>query len=392
MSGTPILIIDDDVAVLEGLTEFLEDEGYEVHRTQDARDALALFRAVNPELVMTDLRMPGISGIEVIKEIRKIDQDTPVIVLTGYGSLESAIDAMHLKVFDFLKKPYDLSTLKAALDRARKNHAAARKVQLELNSLRDQVNTFQTLLKDQLSKFSDVEPLIYTSKLLAGVLHDVNNPLMHIMGQAELLQLLHPEIENLGVIQKQAERIRSILTTIMQRLKTSQSRRLEWVQLNEILVNEVHFLECHSFFKNEIKKEWCLGKSLSPVRGIAGEFSQIFGNILRNAAEAMMHQERKNLTISSWQDSAGVHVSIQDNGPGIPYHLQDKIFQPFYSTKCGGVGIVGSMGMGIGLYYCRELVEQYGGELEVLSEANWGTAFVIHFPVAIQNPSPAEKD
>jgi signal transduction histidine kinase len=392
MSGTPILIIDDDVAVLEGLTEFLEDEGYEVHRTHDARNALALFRAVNPELVMTDLRMPGISGIDVIKEIRKIDQDTPVIVLTGYGSLESAIEAMHLKVFDFLKKPYDLSTLKAALDRARENQAAARKVQLEVNSLRDQVAAFQTLLKDQLSKFSDVEPLIYTSRLLAGVLHDVNNPLMHIMGQAELLQLLHPEIENLGVIQKQAERIRSILTTIMQRLKSSQSRRLEWVQLNEILVKEVHFLECHSFFKNEINKEWCLGKLLSPVRGIAGEFSQIFGNILRNAAEAMMHQERKNLTISSWQDSAGVHVSIQDNGPGIPYHLQDKIFQPFYSTKCGGVGIVGSMGMGIGLYYCKELVEQYGGELEVLSEPNRGTAFVIHFPVAIQNPSPAEKD
>ena len=300
--------------------------------------------------------------------------------LPGTDLSDSAIDAIHLQVFDFITKPIDLDYLKETLERARENLHATRVVQEEMVFLREQLTSFQTQLQGQIVKFSEVEPLIQTGRLLAGILHDLNNPLMSIMGQAEFLQVLHPELENVSVIQRQAERMREIVSAIMQRIRSSQSRRLEWIQLNQLLQEEVLFLECQPYFKQEVEKKWELGDNLPLFRGIPLEMNQIFGNILRNAAEAMIEVPEKRLTIKTWHDAARVHVSIQDTGPGVPAHLQDQIFQPFFSTKSSSSGMMGSMGMGIGLYYCKELVHQYGGKIEMISEPGSGTNFIIHLP------------
>jgi signal transduction histidine kinase len=382
MQGTPILIIDDEQAVLEGLREFLEDEGYEVHEAQDGNAGLAVFRTVKPDLVLTDLRMPGLSGIEVISKIRKEKENTAIIVFTGYGTLGSAIDAIQLQVFDFITKPIDLQYLKDSLDRARENLLATHRVREEMVFLREQLFSFQTQLRDQIERFSEVEPLIQTGRLLAGILHDLNNPLMSIMGQAEFLRILHPDLENVNVIQRQAQRMREIVSAIMQRIRSAQSRRLEWIQINKLLHEEVLFLECQPYFKHEVEKRWQLTEQLPLFRGIPLEMNQIFGNILRNAAEAMIDQPEKRLTIKSWHDGSAIHVSIRDTGPGIPWHLQDQIFQPFFTTKTATSSMMGSVGMGIGLFYCKELVRQYGGSIETISEPDAGANFIVSLPLA----------
>jgi|WetSurMetagenome_2_1015567.scaffolds.fasta_scaffold01899_13 signal transduction histidine kinase len=381
MKGTPLLIIDDEKAVLEGLREFLEDEGYEVHEAEDGSSALSVFRQVKPDLVLTDLRMPGMSGIDVVSEIRRMKEDTAIILLTGYGTLGSAIDAIHLQVFDFITKPVDLDYLKGTLHRARTNLNETRLVQKEMTILREQLVSSQAQLREQITRFSEVEPLIQTGRLLAGVLHDLNSPLMSIMGQAEFLQVLHPEIENVGVIQKQAQRMRRIVSAIMHRIRSSQSRRLEWININTLLEEEILFLECQPYFKHEVEKRWQLGENLPLLRGIPSELSQVFGNILRNAAEAMIERSERQLTIRSWHDPTGIHVSIEDSGPGIPPHLKERIFQPFFSTKGTSSGMMGSMGMGIGLYHSQEMVQQYGGIIELISEPNTGANFIVHLPV-----------
>jgi signal transduction histidine kinase len=392
MKGTPLLIIDDEQAVREGLREFLEDEGYEVHEAQDGSAGLSIFRQVKPDLVLTDLRMPGMSGIELVSQIRKLKEETAIILFTGYGTLRSAIDAIHLQVFDFIAKPVDLDYLKDTLERARANLHETRLIQGEMAILREQLVSSQTQLREQISRFSEVEPLIQTGRLLAGVLHDLNSPLMSIMGQAEFLQVLHPEIENVGVIQKQAQRMRKIVTVIMQRIRSSQSRRLECININTLLQEEVLFLECQPYFKHEVEKRWQLGDNLPLIRGIPLEFNQVFGNILRNAAEAMIERSEKQLTIKSWHDDSGVHVSIQDTGPGIPAHLEDRIFQPFFSTKGATSGMMGSMGMGIGLYHSRELVQQYGGTIEMISEPCSGANFIVHLAVGASCANQEGRD
>ena len=162
MTNTPILIVDDEPGVLEGLKDFLEDEGYEVHEALEANEGLEVFRSVRPDMVLTDLRMPGMTGIELIGEIRKLDRETPIVVVTGYGTLESAIDAIKLDVFDFITKPIDLDSLKGTLERAKATLTRVDQVEREVASLREQLDLFQSQWKEQLSRFSEVEPLIHT--------------------------------------------------------------------------------------------------------------------------------------------------------------------------------------------------------------------------------------
>jgi signal transduction histidine kinase len=381
MESTPILIIDDEQPVLEGLRVFLEDEGYEVHDAQDGPEGLSVFREIRPDLVLTDLRMPGMSGIELIGEIRKLKENTAIIVFTGYGSLGSAVDAIHLNVFDFIVKPIDLEYLKRTLARARHNFQTNRLVQDEMASLREQLMSSDLQLQEQIKKFAEIEPIIQTGKLLAGILHDLSNPLMAIMGQAEYLQLIHPELDNANVILSQGQRMKRIMEAIMQRIKSSKSRNVESIDLNRLLQEEVLFLECQPYFKHHIEKIWNLGDDVPPFLGIPMELNQVFGNLLRNAAEAMIEQPVKRLTIGTWHDSEGIHVSIQDTGPGIPWHQREQIFQPFFSTKSTRSGTMGSTGMGIGLYYCKQLIQRYGGKIQMNSEPGNGTCFVVHLPV-----------
>lgn len=385
MTRTSILIVDDEPALVDGLTEFLEDEGFSVHQALEGRSGLGLFKSVRPEMVLTDLKMPGLLGLNLIGEIRKIDKNVPIIVITGYGTMDAAIDAIRMDVFDFITKPIDLDYLKIKLDDARVAMRASQEVQKSMTGLQEQLALVQMEWKEQMAKLSDVEPLIQTGRLLAAVLHNLNNPLTYIMGQSELLYNLHPEMENLKMIQDQAVRMRKIIGTIAKRVRVSQKRDQEWLQLNDLIREELYFLESHPYCKQDVEKEWLLDPKLPLVRAVAIDFCQVFGNLLRNAVEAMQNKSVKKLTIRSWDDSDGIHISIQDTGHGIPEHLMPRIFQPFFSTKTFDIGLAGGFGMGIGLYHCRELILQYGGAIEVKSQPNVGSVFTVHLPAMMAN-------
>jgi signal transduction histidine kinase len=357
MSNTPILIIDDEPSVLEGLQEFLEDEGYDVHVTADARQALPIFRKIRPQIVVTDLRMPGVSGLEIIRQIREIEQD-------------------------FVSKPIGLDQFKVSLDRARDSMQAARSIQNELQSMRDELVLTQSHLQEYLQKMADSESFALAGRLLAGVLHNLNSPLSFIMSQAQLLHMVHPEVEDLQKIEEQAYRMGKIIQSVMNKVKHSHVRQEEWLNLNHVLEDEVRFLESHPFFRHEIHKEWLLADDLPPIRGIAGDFGQVFGNLLRNAAEAMKNQNTRKLTLCTSHDGCEITIAIRDTGPGIPWHLRDRIFQPFFTTKSNEVGISGSLGTGIGLSSCKQILQQYGGSIKVMSHPGQGTTFVIDVPVS----------
>lgn len=381
MDHTPILIIDDEPSVLEALRLFLEDEGYAVHEAREGESGLKLFRSVEPEVVVTDLKMPGMSGRDVISEIRRLNESVPIIVITGYGTLDDAIEAIRNEVHDFITKPIDLDHLKNTLDRARSGIQTAQEVRKSMETLRQTAGLLQMEWKEQLSRLVEVEPLVQTGKLLAAILHNLNSPLTYIMGQADLLRSAHPEVEKLELIRDQAARMKRMMATFIKRLRATQSRDSEPLLLNEILREEVLFLESHPYLKAKIDTTWELDPGLPVFTGVAADFSQVFGNILRNALEAMHGLERKELRIHTWHDENEIHVSIHDNGPGIPEQLQEKIFEPFFTTKALDCASSGSLGMGIGLYHCREIVHQYGGTIEVASRPGQGTAFVVNLPL-----------
>jgi two-component system response regulator AtoC len=119
VSGPTVLIVDDERTLARSIKTFLTESGYEAEVAGDAETALQLLESFRPDVIFADVRLPGMGGIELLEKIRDFDASIPVIIMTAYGSIEGAVEAVKLGAFDYLKKPVDLEELKMLADRAR---------------------------------------------------------------------------------------------------------------------------------------------------------------------------------------------------------------------------------------------------------------------------------
>src|SRR6476660_2219884 len=120
-SGGTVLIVDDERTLARAVKAFLAEAGYEAEVADDGERAMALVQTLRPDVVFTDVRLPGMSGIDLLRRIREFDPAIPVIIMTAYGTIEGAVEAVKLGAFDYMKKPVDLEELKLLADRAREN-------------------------------------------------------------------------------------------------------------------------------------------------------------------------------------------------------------------------------------------------------------------------------
>ena len=121
MSGSTVLIVDDEQTLARSAKAFLADHGYDAEVATSGEKAMELLENLQPDVVFADVRLPGMSGLDLLKRIREFDPVIPVIMLTAYGSIEGAVEAVKLGAFDYVKKPVDLEELKLLADRAREN-------------------------------------------------------------------------------------------------------------------------------------------------------------------------------------------------------------------------------------------------------------------------------
>jgi two-component system, NtrC family, response regulator AtoC len=119
MSGSTVLIVDDERTLARAVKAFLTEAGYEAEVAGDAEQALELLPRLRPDVIFTDVRLPGMSGIDLLRRVREFDPAIPVIIMTAYGTIEGAVEAVKLGAFDYMKKPVDLEELKLLADRAR---------------------------------------------------------------------------------------------------------------------------------------------------------------------------------------------------------------------------------------------------------------------------------
>ncbi|MGH7580650.1 MAG: sigma-54-dependent transcriptional regulator [Gemmatimonadales bacterium] len=120
MSGS-VLIVDDERTLARAVKAFLLDSGYEAEVAPDAEQALRMLETLRPDVIFSDVRLPGMNGIELLRRIREFDPAIPVVIMTAYGTIEGAVEAVKLGAFDYLKKPVDLEELKLLADRAREH-------------------------------------------------------------------------------------------------------------------------------------------------------------------------------------------------------------------------------------------------------------------------------
>jgi len=359
-----ILVVDDEKDVCWILSSILKTEGYEVAVVGDGQKALEYTQHRLPDAVFLDLRLPNLDGMQALERIKAFDHLTPVIVITAYEDIKSAVQAMKLGAFDYLTKPFRNDEILLIIDRALKN----RDLQIEKLKLKQKLRELQ----EQMFRS---EKLASLGQLTAGVAHEIMNPLNIISCHVQRLlmdQLMDSRLaRSLKVMEDQVKRITRIAGNL---LGFSRQTSLEktTLDLNLILEDPLSLVEPEMGFNNiQIIKK--LNPDLPSISGAGHQLAQVFLNLITNARDAMPDGGSLTITTSYLKDF--IEISFQDTGCGISEENLKRIFDPFFTTKEIGKGT------GLGLSIAFGIVEKHGGLIKAKSEEGKGATFIVKLPI-----------
>ena len=379
-----ILTIEDDLLVRKAIASYLQEIGYEVLQAADGAEGLEIFRRDHPVLVLTDLRLPKLDGMEVLSAIRAESPDTPVIIVSGMGTLEDAIRALKLGAHDYVTKPItDMALLAHAVDRA-----------LERARLIRENRQYQISLEEEVEKKTaelyQAQKLEAIGTLAGGIAHDFNNILAAIMGFTDLALLKaekNSEIEqDLRQIHKASERAKNLVLQILTFSRKSVTERHP-VQAALIIKEALKLLR--ATLPTTVELCQSIDAQQTMIMADPTEIHQVITNLCTNAFHALADEQGKitvelvthTITKDELKNdpdlTAGdyLQLTVRDDGCGMDSVTLSNIYDPFFTTKEKG------QGTGLGLSVVHGIVSDCGGIIRVESEPGKGTTFIILIPV-----------
>jgi signal transduction histidine kinase len=398
-----ILLVDDSPAYRRVIQTMLGPR-YDFMQAESAEDALARVGAFMPDLVISDLIMPGLDGYELCKRLRAQPglESVPIIMLTSKTGDESRITGLEVGADDYLFKPIRPRELNARVG----SLLRLRRATMELASA-------NASLKKAQAELVRAEKLASLGQLVAGIAHELNNPLNYIYGNTEFLSdymrtftdLLDRFERELELTSEQRERIagwkkekdlefvRADLAKLLEGVRLGAERAAEivrglrafarvgsGVEIEDADLAEVLDVAL-TVLRHELRDRVRVHKEIVPmprVRCDASRMSQVFVNLVLNAVQAMPTDG--DIYIRLWSEDGAARCAIRDTGPGIPAAVKERIFDPFFTTKPVG------QGTGLGLSISYGIVEQHGGRIEVESQPGSGATFTVVLPLPALQP------
>jgi signal transduction histidine kinase len=367
-----VLVVDDERDFADLLSERLRARGMEVHTAYGGEQALEIARELHPEVVILDITMPGMSGLETLGALKSDRSGPEVILLTADSTLNTAVAGMKSGARDYLTKPADIDTLVSAIGDAEGRHMEALSRQ----------------------RMAETAKLAALGELATGVAHEINNPLQVMISEAGWIEeILHePDLTeanrsemrtSLELIRHQARRCKAItakLLTLRCALDAKGARTKLPILAGRLLDERRERIEALGV---EVGQEWA--PALGAMEIPESEWGQVLANVIDNALDAMENMNAADaldasapvLTLRGACGDAWMEVVVRDTGCGIEEHLLTRIFEPFFSTKEVGKGI------GLGLAICHGIIEAMGGSITVRSSPGRGTTFTIRVPMAV---------
>jgi signal transduction histidine kinase len=315
--------------------------------------------------------MPGMSGIEALRQIKAMDLETEVILLTGHAATQDGVEGIKSGAFDYLSKPVAFEHLLGKVIQAHNKILADRQ--------KNEAAEYKARIQQQMIA---TERLAALGTLAAGVAHEINNPLAIINESAgylslllkkdELAQMPHREAFDKALlkIENSVKRARNITHQLLGTVRKSNALLVE-VDLAE-LINETIRLFRKEIQDRKIEVIQKVAKGLEPIWTDPDQLRQVLINLLSNAIHSI--QGKGCITIEVATDDDGATISLGDTGTGIPQERLEKIFEPFFSTKPPGEGT------GLGLFVTREIVDKLGGTISVESRVGDGSRFTVEIP------------
>ncbi len=383
-----LLIIDDERMILELTSMVLTSRGFDVSVVDNAPDSYALIEREQPAVVLLDYMMPKVNGLDALKEIRTRFPETYVIMFTGKGSEEIAVELMKAGASDYILKPFSNAKLVERIEnilRIRSIELHNKELVQEQERLLDEIERWNRELEERVEeKTAELErahhEILLTEKLAAlghlsaGMAHEIRNPLNSISLFAQVMcngLENEPEMQSYsGKIISETERIDAILVKLLSTSKRSPFQ-LRTIYIADVIEESLQpFLE-QMQSQNVVLKSQFLQKTPS-ILADADEISQIFSNLFSNALYEM--KQGGTLSVTLTHDDKEVLVTVSDTGEGIPEDHLNEIFDPFFTTK--------ERGTGFGLSVVLRIVKTYTGRINVESEQGKGTTFQIWLPLA----------
>jgi len=377
-----ILLIDDEEGIRKLLGISLRDAGYPVSIAIDGERGIELFQEEAPEIVLTDIKMPGLDGIEVLRRVKAMSPDTEVIVITGHGEMELAIQSLQLDASDFITKPIHDEALFVALRRAEEKLAWRRALKHYNETLKTKVREATEELKNLQKELLRSERLAATGQTVAGMAHAIKNILGGLKGGRFMVNK-GLEIKEMKYLQDgwaMVERnIEKISQLTMDLLSFCKERDPEWeiVQPND-LIREVFELYRDQAAERGVRLKLDLDEKMEPLALDSREMYQVLANLVGNALDACTlgdyaPPEPETIICSRSLPEEKISLEVRDNGMGMSEEVRKKLFTIFFSTK-------GSRGTGLGLLLSHKIVQEHGGEIRVQSSPQQGAVFQVILP------------
>jgi signal transduction histidine kinase len=409
VAAARVIIVDDEPVVLNLLAAVFQGEPeIEVVKCADGASALAAM-AEGVDVLLTDKNLPDVNGLELARRVREFRADAEVIVVTGYASLDTALAALELDVFDYVvKPPKDIFDIKRKVRRALDKQAMGRenrRLMADLQQRNGELEAALAELRELQAELIQSEKLAGIGTLAAGIAHEISSPLFGVMGLAEAIVEEDDRELVRGYATEIVDYARTIKEIVVQLSGYSRTAETEYhttVDLPKVIEDATKLVVRSISFDPA-----CVDASYGAPDGLplyvnarTSEVQQVFVNLVKNAVEALLDRygsaraaspERSGtstpfpgrVTIRAGRTDKYTWATVADNGPGIPKERLSAIFDPFYTTKPPG------RGTGLGLNIVYRILTKYRGQISVESAEGQGTTFTVRFP---NDPEPESED
>jgi two-component system NtrC family sensor kinase len=388
-----ILIIDDEEPARYSISRALTNQGYDLEEAENGVAALAKLEEFQPDVIVSDINMPGMDGLALLRHLNQMPHPPLVVLITAYGTEAVAIEALRSGAHNYISKPYEVEELRIVVARTVEKQRLLR----EIRHYYRELELTLAELKESQTALVQAEKIASLGRLVAGVAHEINTPLGVLRSSANTIERaaakiseccrehpgeasdrVKPMVESLAGMAEQAQAACDRINTIVTNLRQfAQLDRADFQRANIHTGLESTLRLLRHEFEGRIEVSTEFGE-VPEIDCAPRELNQLFMNLLLNARESIQVKgNRGQIRIRTWQDGDRVKIEIADNGCGIPAENIDKIFDPGFTTK--GVRV----GTGLGLPICYQIARAHQGWIDVSSQLGEGSIFTVSLPVRL---------
>jgi signal transduction histidine kinase len=373
-----ILLLDDEEGIRNVLKITLEDSGYNVLLASDGESGIQVFLEKSPQIVITDIKMPGIDGIEVLKRIKEVSPETEVIIITGHGDMDFAVKSLQYEAADFITKPISSQALETSVQKAIDRISIGKKIKTYMEDL-------ETIIVEKDRKIDESSSLVTIGQTIAGMSHVIKNIAGGLKGSSFILEqgISHENKEYLvkgwEMMKGNIDKITNLSLDLLNYAKTGRLN-MDHVDPKKPAM-EIKKLLTHRALENKIDFQVIFKVSAHLIPMDSDAIYNALFNLVSNAFDSFCDPNtgpvEKKVVLSVEQGEKTIKYIVQDNGCGINTRVKESIFKNFITTK-------GTNGTGFGLMTTKKIIDEHHGQIGFKTHMDKGSEFIITLPM-IQN-------